>query len=243
MTKQKNDDTASISSFLREQSLTHLRSLTSVPNFFTPMLIGLAFLNLHMLNKKFSDLDRINENNKWMYIQDIPIDFDLDAYAQSLTDIGFTFNRVSMLGLQYVGDTPSEALQRLQQLPVFISDCKESLIILNHCILMDHVGTEKYNDIIQKFFNGKINFSVNLPIVDSISYQQYQYNLHENKQGLGELTVGDQVYLLGRAIGYGVKPTVTQMLITSLWSGIMTTVSLCSRVFGRMITMSIPIKK
>ena len=135
------------------------------------------------------------------------IDFDLDAYAQSLTDIGFTFNRVSMLGLQYVGDTPSEALQRLQQLPVFISDCKESLIILNHCILMDHVGTEKYNDIIQKFFNGKINFSVNLPIVDSISYQQYQYNLHENKQGLGELTVGDQVYLLGRAIGYGVKPT------------------------------------
>ena len=48
---------------------------------------------------------------------------------------------------------------------------------------------------------------MNLPIVDNISYQQYQYNLHENKQGLGELAVGDQVYLLGRAIGYGVKPT------------------------------------
>ena len=95
-----------------------------------------------MLNKKIQRLDRINENDKWMYLHDIPIDFDLDAYAQSLTDIGFTFNRVSMLGLQYVGDTPSEALQRLQQLPVFISDCRESLIILNHCILMDCVGTE-----------------------------------------------------------------------------------------------------
>ena len=36
MTKQKNDDTASISSLLREQALTHLHSLTSVQNFFTP---------------------------------------------------------------------------------------------------------------------------------------------------------------------------------------------------------------
>ena len=35
---------------------------------------------------------------------------------------------------------------------------------------------------------------VNLPIVDNISYQQYQYNLHENKQGLGELAVGSGVF-------------------------------------------------
>ena len=207
MRRQENFDIANIGSFHGDRLPTHSFSQTCVPNFFTPSTYRSRFSQPAYAQQKIQRLDSINNNNNWMYFQDIPKNFNFGAYAQSLTDIGFTFDPVSMLDLQYVGDTPSEALQRLRKLPVVISDCKESLIILNHCILMDHVGGEKYNHIIQKFFNGKISFSINFPIVDSTSYQQYQYNLLENKQGLGELTVGDQVYLLGRAIGYGVKPT------------------------------------
>ena len=125
----------------------------------TPSVFKPRFSQSTYAQQKIKRLDSINNNNNWLYLQDIPKNFDLDAYTQSLTNLGFTFNPVSMLDLQYVGDTPSEALQRLRKLPVVISDCKESLIILNHFILLDHVGSEKYNDIIQKFFNGKISFS------------------------------------------------------------------------------------
>ena len=70
MTKQKND-TASIDSLLREQSLAHLRSLISVPNFFTPHAHRPRFSQSSYAQQKIQRLDRINENNKWMYIQDI----------------------------------------------------------------------------------------------------------------------------------------------------------------------------
>ena len=120
-----------------------------------------AELKNRFVNSSISKLKEFNENKNIIYINDLEIaeghflhpttkeKISIKDYKSMVERAGFKMK--SFQSLEYVGADPAQGLEDLMKMPLLITDCNYSLIIIDYLVLKEQVGKVTFNQIIKDF--------------------------------------------------------------------------------------------
>ena len=153
--------------------------------------------------RKIELLTEFNNNPNIVYPCDMPDGVSVDSYTASLAKINFECQNNSLYEIKYIGSDPAKDLQALQKLTPLILDCRVSLALIDHLILLETVGKFQFNTMFRENFNPFQSH----PFCDQVVYQQCPQSMHENTPNKVDLQIGDTVYIMGNPTAFGFKPT------------------------------------